>query len=190
MLTRAKVQGAFSTYRMLYLIEETITKSNSVSVCLSVWCVLLRLPISPMWGIVGKYGYKSHIVTKKCKELPEFPPSDQINLPQFPLSRMNLPEFPPSGMNLPEFPPSQIVPDQQVENIVTSGTSLCKEVHEFPRKARVSDQSARIDSEFDDQENTDTKSNPDSDPDMTFVVKNVTIERSNINTQLVTLLVN
>ncbi|KAL8112599.1 hypothetical protein AgCh_020066 [Apium graveolens] len=31
MLTRAKVQGAFSTYRMLYLIEEIITKSNLVS---------------------------------------------------------------------------------------------------------------------------------------------------------------
>ncbi|XP_074352477.1 putative F-box protein At4g38870 [Apium graveolens] len=46
-------------------------------------------------------------VTKKCKELPEFPPSDQ----------MNLPEFPPSGMNLPEFPPSQIVPDHQVGNL-------------------------------------------------------------------------
>ena len=31
---QAKVQGANSTYRMLYLIEEIITKSNFVSVCL------------------------------------------------------------------------------------------------------------------------------------------------------------
>ena len=51
--TRAKVQGAFSTYRMLYLIEETITKSNSVSVCL---VCATEISISSMWGIVGKCG--------------------------------------------------------------------------------------------------------------------------------------
>ena len=33
-LIRAKVQGAFSTYRMLYLTAGTITKSSSASVCL------------------------------------------------------------------------------------------------------------------------------------------------------------
>ena len=37
MLTRVKVQGAFSTYRMLYLIEETITKPK-FRVCLSSVC--------------------------------------------------------------------------------------------------------------------------------------------------------
>ena len=40
-LNQAKVQGAFSTYRMLYLIAETITKSQTP--CLSVWCVLLKI---------------------------------------------------------------------------------------------------------------------------------------------------
>ena len=37
-LIRAKVQGAFSTYRMLYLTARTITKSSSASVCLCGAC--------------------------------------------------------------------------------------------------------------------------------------------------------
>ena len=37
-LIRAKGQGAFSTYRMLYLTAGTITKSSSASVCLCGAC--------------------------------------------------------------------------------------------------------------------------------------------------------
>ena len=40
--------------------KKTITKSNlCLSVCLV--CAVLRSPISPIWGIFGKYGYKSYI---------------------------------------------------------------------------------------------------------------------------------
>ena len=60
-----KVQGAFSTYRMLYLIEKL---SPTQTLCLSVWfvmsvCLVCATNITNLTheGIVGKYEYKSHI---------------------------------------------------------------------------------------------------------------------------------
>ena len=58
-LHQTKFQGAFSTYRMLYLIEE---KSPSQIPCLSAWCMLLNHQYHPCGGLLENVGIKPHIV--------------------------------------------------------------------------------------------------------------------------------
>ena len=58
-LHQTKFQGAFSTYRLLYLIEE---KSPSQIPCLSAWCMLLNHQYHPCGGLLENVGIKPHIV--------------------------------------------------------------------------------------------------------------------------------